>query len=127
MPQVEVAASVIVRENQQDATSTGEVVVSIKDTSVDDYNGPISVTVAANSSRTIDVAHLPSLRMLILKIITGTKFRLSLRRAASENTDLEVGRFFAAELFNAEQVKLTNEGSAEIRVQVELVGIPTVS
>ena len=126
MPQVVVSASVSVKERQQDTDPTGEVNVEFTDTQVGDYNGPIKLTLAAtgdNQTRVIDVSHLTSLRLLIVKLIAGQSFRLALRRAASENTDLVVRRFFAAELTNIEQIKLTGDGQSEVEVQVELVSI----
>ncbi len=85
---------------------------------------PISLTIAANTTKTVDVSHLANPRILIVKLLSGDGFRLALRRSATDATDLSIGRFFAAEVMNIEQVKLSNETSAAVRVQLELVSIP---
>lgn len=123
MPHVEVLSSVIVKENQADTKPTAEVEVAFKETQADDYIGPIRVTLKKGDSRTISGDHLPAnLRILAFKRLSGSTWRLCLRKSASETTDLIVERFLVAEVANVEHIKITAL-DADVELQIELVGI----
>ena len=123
MPQVDVTASVLVKESQKDVNATAEIVCAFKDNQADDYNGPIRVTIAPERSRVLDFTHVSNLRLLIVKRISGKSVRLTLRTAQTEANDLEIGRVFLAEVLNIERVKLTNDSKEKVVYMVLLVGI----
>ena len=124
MPQADVSISVVVKEEQKDETPTGDVSLAFKDNKVEDYNGPIRLLIPKGQSRTINVDHVTNLRILTIKKVSGKTYRLALRRAASPSTDLEVDRFFAADLCNVEQIKVTANDETDVALQILLVGIP---
>ena len=123
MPQVDVTASFLVKESQKDVSTTAEIVCTFKDNQADDYNGPIRVTIPPETSKVLDFTHVSNLRLLMVKRISGGSIRLTLRTVQTEANDLEIGRFFAAEVLNIEQVKLTNPAKEEVVAMVLLVGI----
>lgn len=123
MPQVEIKASMEVKDKQSDVDAIGTFSVSFKDPKAGDYSGPGRFKLAAGASKSIDVSYIANARMLAIKLWAGTGVRLHTRRSASENTDLKIGRFFMAEVLNLEQIKLINDTSGVIDVQVAFLGI----
>lgn len=124
MPQVETTLSMIVKESQKDVTPTGEISLSFKDSAVEDYTGPMRVSVPVGETKKIDVSHLGSNKLVAVRRIEGPAFYLSLRKGSTESSVLKVGRCFFGELLNADQLSLSNpDGPGVVVVQIQMVAV----
>ncbi len=125
MPSIEFSASLRVKENQKDVKTAAALDISIKDTMVDDYNGPIRLTIKSgeDNAKKIDLSHLPELGLIMIKVIAGGQFRLAIRRAATDMTNLTIRKFFIADVRSVDQLKITNISEEDLIVQVALVGL----
>lgn len=122
MPEIQISLSGLVKENQKDEKPAAEFSLSIKDSSVTEYDGAKKTVVAAKSSRTIDTSAVGSPRYLAVLLEAGDQVRLQLRQANTEANDLVIGQFFLAEVKNLEQIKLINESSEAVGARIFLVG-----
>lgn len=126
MPQVEVSASARVKEDQADTVPAGDLSITFKDNFVEEYDGGKRVSLKANSTRTINVDHLTTLRTVgIVNTTASTTFRLRLRLQSAEPTESEIGRFYFADVRNVQQIRLENKGATDIVLRVFLAGEPS--
>lgn len=126
MPQVEINASALLKESQKDEKPRAEFgPISFKDNTIVQYDGAKRLVLAKNKQVVINVDHLSApIKILGIELSVGTKIRLRLRKTSTESTDLEVNRFFFAELSNIEQIALLNEQKDDAVVLVFLAARP---
>lgn len=124
MPYLEVSVSGSVKDAQRDTNPAAEFSLAFTDAQANEYDGAKRLTVAAGTTREVDLC-LSDLRIIGIEIITGTSLRLRFRAASTQTTDLTMRRFFYAELTGIEQIKLVNEGTEDVVVRLFLVGIAT--
>lgn len=125
MPEITASISASVKEAQKDAEPAGRIEFSIKDNTVTEYDAAKRLEIPAGEFVRIDVDSLVQPRKIIgIEVKDGGEVRFSIRKSASENTDLVVSRFLLAEFLNVEEIKLRNESQQPITVRVLIAGSP---
>jgi len=129
MAQLDVSLTGTVKESTKDVQALASFAVTMKETVIPEYDGAKKITVPAGKTVSINVDHLPHLRLVgienaLVGGIPGPVLRLRLRHSNSESTDLVIGRFFYADVRNVETIKLVNESStSDADVRLFLVGV----
>jgi len=123
MPQLEISLSGLVREKQTDTKPAAEFSLEIKDSSVTEYDGAKRITVEATKSLLIDTSFMsaPS-QYLSIVLLEGTAINVQLRKENTTANDIQIGRFFFAEVKNLEQIKLYNSSDVDVVARIFLVG-----
>lgn len=125
MPEISASISASVKEAQKDVDPAGRIEFSLKENTVTEYDAAKRLEIPGGESVRIDVDGLVQPRKIIgIEVKDGGNIRLSIRRAASENTDLIVSRFLLAEFLNVEEVKLKNDGTEPVTVRILITGAP---
>ena len=127
MPQVEVTVSAVLKENQKDTECTatfGPLV--FKDNTIVEYDAAKRLVLTKGKEVSVDVTNLSAPNKILgIEVVQGqsmgSKFKLRLRKASSEGTDIEVSRFFFAELSNIERIAMLNEQDENVTVLVFIV------
>lgn len=110
-----------IKDDQKD-TANAAALDAAGDVNITSYLGAIRLVVPKGQSKIIDLSTLGSASFVMLKQTGSKPFRLRLKKAQTENTDLLVGRFFAAQIHDMDVLHVYAPADVDLDLKVQLAG-----